>query len=127
VRVTRGTGYATSMDKSPRSEFGEQGQIRLSFSTWHHFIGRGSSRRRCGDQVTNAEVVSRSLRDGCLSRFKWEHEPALACCARFSRAFELVQHLVEGLGGLAEFGVVTRRLQPVTTVALTNGLGQRSH
>jgi hypothetical protein len=45
----------------------------------------------------------------------------------FLRAFELVQHLVEGLGGLAEFGVVTRRLQPVTTVALTNGLGQRSH
>jgi len=72
---------------------------------------------------------------------KWYHDPCGMAASRgssgstsrpsllrpFLRAFELVQHLVEGLGGLAEFGVVTRRLQPVTTVALTNGLGQRSH
>lgn len=43
------------------------------------------------------------------------------------RTLELIQHFVERLGGLAEFGIGTGRRQPIATVALADSLGERSH
>ena len=53
--------------------------------------------------------------------------PFLGLLCPSLRTLELVQHFVERLGGLAQFGVGAGRRQPMATVALADAPGERGH